>query len=213
MHLENLTPVLFDGWEPVIEGSFLLLGIPFGHIFLFSVLINQVEASSNTKKIMFVGIGIFVISFLLIIIKNIAVLGMKNIGIISFPSFAASGLINIGGFLRSIEIFIAIYYLINSLFLIIISTYFALKGIQKLFDLDNSRKLATPVGFMTLAILVTLFKDSGNINTFYKIIPYYFFLFEVILPVIVYVFSEIKFQKIHRNNHIKSRYKLRSKKV
>ena len=195
LHLDNLMPVLFDGWEPVIKGSIAIFSITFGQIILFSVVINQTKSSYSTKKMLLTGGGIFMVSFLLIIIRYITVLGMNNVEILLFPSFAVAGLINIGGFLRSVEIFIALYYLINTLFLIIISMYFTLKGMQKLFNINNSGKLAAPVGFITLALFLVLFKDSGEMYAFYRIIPYYFLMFQLILRLSSMYFRKLNFGK------------------
>ena len=199
MHPENLLPILFDGWEPVLEGTYIITMLPLGQVVLFSVVLHHVKESDSKKKVMFAGGAISMVMLILLLMRNIMVLGQKNVEAILFPSFGAAGLVEIGGFLRSVEIFIALYYLINTTFLIMISIYFALKGLQKLFNLDHYRNLVTPTVFSVMALLMTLFKSAGEMNEFYKVYVYYMVPFQVILPVLIYIFAEIKAKRLKKS--------------
>ena len=165
-------------------------------LFFFSVVLHSVKESDSKKKVMFGGGAIAVVILVLLFIRNVMVLGMQNIKSTLYPAFASAGLVNIGGFIRSVEIFIAIYYLINTLFLIMLSTYFALKGLQKLFNLNHYRKLVTPTVFFVMALMLTLFKDTGEMNEFYTVFCYYMMPFEFILPVLIYIAAKIKTKKL-----------------
>ena len=196
MKPENLMPVLYDGWGPVFNGVFIITMLPFGQVIVFSVILHCVKPSYSAKKVMFIGEALFVVTYLFVIIKNIMIIGMDNIKILLYPSFAAASVINIGGFLRSVEIFVAVYYLLNTLFLTIISLFFAAKGIQKLFNLASYRKIAAPTVLISTALLFTMFENYGDVSSFLSIYSIYMIPFQIILPIIIYIFAEIKAKKM-----------------
>jgi Spore germination protein. len=134
-------------------------------------------------------------------VKNILVLGSYIISLNYFPSYIATSRINIGGFLQRLEALVSTAFLISGFIKISICLLGAANGISKLFNFNDYRFLVMPSALIILNLSFIDYKDSMELAQWANnIYPYYAFIFEVILPVMVLIGARIKLRKANINN-------------
>lgn len=69
------------------------------------------------------------------------------------------------------------------------------KGIAKVFDIADFRMLILPTGFVMMALSVTLFDSAMQMFAFVPYYTYFALPFQVLLPGVLWVVSEIRARK------------------
>ncbi len=103
---------------------------------------------------------------------------------------------NVGNFIQRIEIIISTAFLIGGFIKISICLLGACNGTTKLFGLNNYRFVVTPIALLMLNLSYLIYDSIFEmIEWSFTTWPYYAFLFQVILPIIIWVVAEIKHKK------------------
>jgi spore germination protein KB len=133
-------------------------------------------------------------------LRNITVLG-NMLGSFKFPSYAAVSRINIGDFLQRIEVTVSIVFVYSAFIKSSICLLVACKGIGKVFNLKDYRSIVIQTGLLMIYFSYIIYNNSMEMRYWaFKVYPYYTFPMQVILPVIIWIFAEIKAKKINKEN-------------
>jgi spore germination protein KB len=195
---ENLLPIMYNGFKPVLKGAFSAFSFPFGELVIFMMVFDSLKTPGSSYKIYLRSLAIGGLVVLLIATRNIMLLGADTIGSVYFPSYTAISRVNIGNFLQRLEISVSIVFTLSGFIKISICLLAATKGITKLFGFKDYRLLVTPVVLLMVNLADILY---GSIMEMFEwaqdIWPYYAFIFQVILPLIIFIAVEVKarFQK------------------
>lgn len=191
-NINNFLPLLKDGWSPVLKDGFSKFSFPLGETVIFLALLNTVNEKNKANKIYVKGILIGSIILLASIIRNILVMGFPSLTLSIFPSYDAVSLINIGKFIRGVEIIIAINITIAGFIKVTICLLASSIGISRLFNFSDYKWVAAPLGLLMMSLSFILYHSTMHMIEWIDVYKYYAFPFQVILPIIILIFGKIK---------------------
>lgn len=191
MNINNLMPILYDGFTPVFKGAFSVFSFPFAELVIFTMVFTNFK-EKGPPKIYRIGLFLGGILLLLTSLTDILILGADIAEIYYFPAYAAVRRISLGTFIERIEIVVSLVFLIGGIVKISICLLATSKGVSKLFNFEDYRFIVTPIA-ITMTILSTfIYKSIMEMTTWaFKVWPYYAFIFQAILPVIFFIAAEI----------------------
>ncbi len=193
-HPENLKPILYEGWKPVIKGAFSTFSFPFGETIIFTMVLSTLKTKKSPYKSFYFALVISIIIMLIITLRNIMVLGHMA-SMVYFPSYIAVSVINIGDFLQRIEVTVAVIFLFAGFIKISVCLYAACNGITKIFNLGDYRRFVAPIGLFMLICADNIYENTMEMLEWIKYYPYYVIPFQIILPIIILIGAEIKVRK------------------
>ena len=105
----------------------------------------------------------------------------------------AISLIQLGNLLERLEMLVVSVFLVCIFVKVGICAFAVCNGISKVFGFDDYKFIATPVVLLMFNFSFIVYKNILEMTFFaFNIWPYYSFVFEVIIPLIVFIFAEIK---------------------
>lgn len=203
MDINKLKPILNNGLNPILKGAFSTLTFPFGEIVVFTMVFSNINKVKNYNKTFILALLISGSIIFMSITRNLLILGSDTLSRTYFPSFLTISLIHIGSLFQRLEMLVTIEFLVCIFIKISICLIAACNGISKVMGFYDYRFLATPISLLMLNFSFIIYKSNMEMTSWaFNIWPYYSFLFEVILPFIVFIMVEIKsrIQKQHAKN-------------
>ncbi|MHB8065980.1 MAG: GerAB/ArcD/ProY family transporter [Ruminiclostridium sp.] len=197
LHFNYFKPIIGNGLIPVFKGAFSTFSFPFAETVLFIGVFDSLKTKKSPKKVYFWGIIISTIIIVVTTIRNIGVLG-NMLSTFYFPSYAAVGAINIGDFLQRIEVTVAIVFIFCVFIKSSVCLLVVCKGIGRMFNLKNYRSIVIQTGLLLAYFSYTVYDSSMEMKYWaFKVYPYYAFPMQVILPILIWIFAEIKSKKMN----------------
>ncbi|HEX9060342.1 MAG TPA: endospore germination permease [Clostridia bacterium] len=192
MKLINITPTLYNGIRPVFSNAFSIFSFPFAETVIFTMVFNKLKQNNKSFKVFFFGSLIGGIVILLVMLRNILVLGINTASDLFFPSYIAVRTINIGNFLQRFEIVIAVNYIFTGFVKTSICLYAASKGVARILNIKKSNQIVAPIGFLMMNFACFIYSNTMEMFEWVKVYPYYAIPFQIILPVIILIGAKIK---------------------
>jgi spore germination protein KB len=200
LELKNIKPVLSDGIKPVLAATFSVFSFPFAEMVLFTEIFGNLKNKSSPYKIYYwsLFIGGIIISW--VTIRSILALGLPNTSIMYFSSYASTRLINIGNFLQRIEISVTLIFMLSGFVKLCICLIVAGRGIAKALNFGNYRQIIAPVGLLMVILSLIIYSNTREMLEWAnEIYPLYAILFQVVLPLIIWIAAEIKVRLVKSN--------------
>ena len=191
----NFLPVLEHPITDILKSSLQSFSYPLAETVVFLGIADFIRPSDNPLKILLGSLGFIAVILLLVIIRNLLVLGPAMISVTYFPSYAAVRIISLGEFISRIEGSVSVNLMLSGITKIALCLIVASRGIASLFDIQDWRKLVAPVGFLAVMLAQILYKSSMEMFTFIDHYGFYAFPFQVVLPIVLWVASEIRARK------------------
>ena len=119
------------------------------------------------------------------------VLGPEMISVEYFPSYSTARIINLGDFLSRIEGSISVNFMLAGVSKLAVCLIAASRGMASLFNIENWRRLVVPMALMALMLSTILYRNTMEMFSFIKYYGYYVIPFQILLPLILWAFSEI----------------------
>lgn len=196
LNYSNIMPMVDQGWQPVWHGAFSAFSFPFAEAILFTAIFTSVKGKKSLVNVFMVGLLISGGLLLLITLQNIFMLGPYTMSNVYFLTYSAVGRINIGEFIQRIEGSMAIIFVICIFMKLAVCLMAASKGIAKLFGLSSYRSVVMQTGLLTAYLAYVIYDNIMEMQYWAQhIYSYYALPFQVIIPVILLVFSEIKVRR------------------
>jgi spore germination protein KB len=193
MDVTNIYPIVGEGLLKAMSGTFPTFSYPFGEAVVFMMVFSALSKKTSSYKIYLWALLIAGISIAYITLRNIMILGPYTLKSVYFPAYIAIRRINIGNFLQRIEIGVTIVFLLCGFIKIAICLLAASKGLSRIFGFRDYRLLVTPVGLLMINLSYTIYRNIMETYQWaFDIWPYYAFPFQVILPLFIWVFIEVK---------------------
>lgn len=198
--LRNLLPVLENGIRPVLTGAFSGFAFPLGETVIFLMIFSCLQEKKSVFKSFIFGLLITGGALVFLGARNIAVLGSHIASLVYYPEFNIIARINIGHFFQRLESAVSIVFVITGFFKISMCLLGASKGISKLFNIEDYRFIVIPTALIILNLGFFVTKDIMELRNWNRqIYPYYAFIFQVILPIIVLISAKIRYKKINKD--------------
>ncbi|WP_187296203.1 GerAB/ArcD/ProY family transporter [Tepidibacter mesophilus] len=193
MDMNNIKPTLYEGITPIFKAIF---NQSFFQAIAFSMAFNGFKHKKSSYKVYYISVLIAGIYMLLLTITNILVLGEDICTIKYYPTYNLATLLNLRGVLQNLDILVSLAFVLGGFIKISILFLCICKGITKLFKCSDYRLYITPITLLILNLAYFQYDSVMNYMEFNsKIWPYFFFPFQVILPIIIFVFAEIKHKR------------------
>jgi spore germination protein KB len=199
MDFSNILPVMEHSAKSIALGSYRLFAFPFAETVVFLCLADSVRKEDNPYKIYIYAILFSTLIFLVVLLRNIFLLGPQMLNTSFFPSFTTARIIDIGNSLARIEGSIAVNYILSGIVKITVCLIVAAKGIAKLFHTNNDRSIIFPMGLLMVAFSAIVYDSAMEMFDFLEIYQYYAIPFQIMIPLLIWVLAEIKARR-HRGN-------------
>jgi len=186
MKFENILPVFEHSIGQISEDAFKIFSFPLCETVLFLSVADCIRKSDNPKKIYVFGMLFSSGVLLIIILRNLFVLGAEVVATEYFPSYSAARIINLGDFLSRIEGSISINFILAGITKITVCLIAASKGISRLFGIDDYRQLVMPTALLAMALATIVYKNTMEMFAFINYYAFYAMPFEVAIPAAVY---------------------------
>lgn len=195
-----LKPIMYDGMAPVLSSSFSFLFFPFLEVIIFTTLFNNLYDNKKTFNVFLISILIGSFIMLLVLLRNIIVLGPNIINDILFPAILAVEVIDIDIFVERIEIVVSIVFVFGA-FVRISSCLLATSiGVSKILGIDNYRYLVAPLGFTMMCMSTIVFSSTMEMFDWAgKYYSYYAIPFQIVIPIITLITAKIKIKLQNKN--------------
>ncbi len=195
--MENIKPFFYEGIKPFMKGTYFLIIFPFTEIFIFTAVFKTFRNKASAYKIFIYGLlmgGAVGTVFTLYIIL---VLGINTATEMYYPSYFMARRIKLFGIFQGFEIIFAVSYIVTAFFKLSIYVLALAKGISRLFKFKEYRFMTLPTAMLSLNLSLVIYNNMVDVYSFYTDIwPYFATIFQIILPIIIYIFAEIRHKNI-----------------
>ncbi|KHD84751.1 endospore germination permease [Bacillus ginsengihumi] len=200
MHINNLRPVLENGWSPiwkvVYPGGIMQ---PFGETIILAMFWTDTD---RPEKIMKTTILATILAGLMITCWDmlaISVIGPMFSRFL-YPLYTLLGVISIGDFIENLQIFGILYFFMTALIKELVNMLGALKGFQQLTRMKNYRALIIPASVIALFLGMTMSKNISE-HVYYThtkiLVPYIWVPIFLIIPTILLIVTWFR-QKVFK---------------
>jgi spore germination protein KB len=184
--LENIQPVLEEGFKPVIRAAVTLISFPFIETVIFLMVFPYVNRSEKVGKAFYAGIATGGLFLFIVTVLSILVFGADLVARNNFPSYMLSRKISVGGFLERVEVMLAIIWFITIFFRLSIFQYVAAIGVAQILNLKEYRFLTIPMGMILIVLSLVAVPNTTYLMVFnQKTWPVYAATFGIFLPMLL----------------------------
>lgn len=187
MKITNLLPLYNLTFKKLVQGTHIIFAIPFGEIQIFLFIAPYVKEQKKVKKAMFLGLLFGMIIVLIIIIRNIAVLGVLLDNQVS-ATYQVATLINVGEIITKVEVLVGMVLLFTLFLKVCIFYYAIVLGVATILKMRTYKPIIIPYGIISLTLSVSLYDaslDGGYFGA--NIYPISAIPVQVILPVLTLI--------------------------
>ncbi|KGG79690.1 hypothetical protein Y919_10485 [Caloranaerobacter azorensis H53214] len=201
MDIKNILPILYDGPKPVLQGALDSLTHPFSQTMVFTMILPKLKRKSSYKKVYFLGLIIGGVIVFAISTTNILVSGVTMVSRMYFPTYITVTRVNIGDFLKSVEILVAFIYLLGGFIKLNVCMLATCIGTSKIFNCNDYRFIVTPILFMLVNLSCLMFNSSIEFfDWIFNVWIYVARLFQIVLPVIIFIVASLKVRNTRAEN-------------
>lgn len=195
LHLNNLFPILENGWSPVLKAVFPS-GITqsFGETIVFAMFWPSTNRSEKIMKITLLSTllsGIMVTCFDLL---AILAFGDMFSGFL-YPLYTLLSLISIEKFIENLQMFGVLYFLMTALLKCIVLMFASVKGVQQLTNMKSYRVLVIPASAIALTLGMTMSKNIAEHvyrHHFEILVPYVWVPLLLVLPSLLLIVTWLR---------------------
>lgn len=158
---ENLTPVLENGWKPVLTTVFpQILSFPFGEMVVFTMLLPYLNNTHSGVKVGMYALTLSGLVLTVTIAIDISVLGPHTATNSMFPLLKTAQKINVGNFIQRLDSIVLTTLIIGGFFKIVVYFYAAVLGIVNIFEIKRPYCV---IYFVGTIILISSIYIAGNL--------------------------------------------------
>lgn len=194
--IDNLFPILAEGFPPIIRGSFTFIAYSFVELTGILMILQFVNENEKLGKSLFIGVLLGGIILAILTALSILILGYENTSRQQYPSYTLVKKINIADFFTRVEALFATIWIITIFFKMTLYFFITILGLSQLFKLKDYRLLVFP--YSILLIVLTLIVASNIIifNYFLKEIMWLTDLtFGFVLPIMLLIVGKYRISK------------------
>jgi len=196
MEINNILPVMYNGAGPVMRGMISGFAFPFGEMVVFTMVLGSLKDKNSPYRIFLTGLLIGGIILVIISLMNVLVLGERFMSILYFSTYSSIRMVNVGNFIQRVEGTVAISFMIAGFVKVCVCLLAVCSGLEKLLKIDSHRVIVTPVALLMAEIgYVNFISITAMYDWLYRIYKIYALPFQVFLPIIILIGSEIKVRK------------------
>ena len=188
----RLQPILVTKFTKIMSGAYQLLTFPLAETVLFLGIAGAVRKEINPYKMYGIAILTGSLILLVIILRNILILGAPMVSASYFPSYTTARILHISDFLTRVEGTITMNFLLSGIVKITLCLIVAAKGIAKLFAIKDYKIMMMPASMLVTALCAIVYNSAMEMFGFIKYYQIYAIPFQILIPVLVWVTAEIR---------------------
>lgn len=193
MDIARILPILNQGFIPILKGAFFTFSFPLGEGVVFSMVFSQFKTKKSSIKIYWWGLAIGGVIIILISLMNILVIGSGNILSSYYPTYNTASRVRFLYFVPSLTIILTMVFIIGGFIKVSIYLMAISKGISKIFGIYNYRSIVTCSALHIINLTIYLYDSlMAMVEWNLEIWPYYAIPFQILLPMLILILSEIK---------------------
>lgn len=185
IQLEELTPVLANGWQPIFKEVYPgLMNFPFGEAVVFMMYWCYLDAKQPARNISLLAIGISGLIIAFIVVIDICVLGVNIAATATISFLEVIKLINIGNIITNLDAFGIVLMFIGGFYKMILFFYGGVQAFATLFKGVDSRWIMILSAIFVLWLSVD-FEPSFPFHAWSGLkvaLPYIHHVFQTIIP-------------------------------
>lgn len=193
MQIENLQPILNNGYKPVIEGGLLTFFFPLSETIAFTMIFTSFGEKGSFKIVYLKGLIYGGSLILLLVLTEALVLGIKNTSIYYFPGYLTFSRLDIATVVESLEIISGATFILGGFIKISVLLLAVSRGIAKIFGCNDYRCIVTPTALLIANVSYFFYDSTMNMFEWISDIWGYFaFPFQFVIPIMIWIILEIK---------------------
>lgn len=192
VNLENLQPTLSHTPEQLALAGLKLVPLPFGESVILLAIIGSLEKGRSPYRLFTLGALISCGTLIAVFVGTCGVLGPRLLSVVYFPTYKAASLVQAGQFLERIEAFLAFTSILSGVSKVAACIIASAKGISCILNFPSYRNAVLPMGTLMTAFSVILFHNIVEMFEFIDVYTLYAILFQVIIPILIWVTGEIR---------------------
>lgn len=195
MDFENLKPMFNQPPKLILSSAYSIFTFPFAETVMFITVFSAVDTKKSPFKLFFTALIFAGLLLAVLVAVATMILGLPLISYLYFPSYAAAGVNDIGGFMSRVEVLVSGNYIIFGVIKVSVCLFVSCKGIAKLFGVKNHKVLSAPNIAIMLITSQVLYESTMQMFDFIDIYKFYAPFFEVLIPLVILIFLKSKAKK------------------
>ncbi|UFJ39832.1 endospore germination permease [Brevibacillus humidisoli] len=179
---EKMTPILAEGFQPVLAGALPVMAFPFTELLVFLMIFPFVHEPKRMAKSFLFGAAMGGTVLTVIVVLALLVLGPDLTARNIYASYSLAKQISVGDFIERIEAILAIMWLLTMYFKITLYYYASHLGLAQLLKLRDYRMLLLPMGVNIVVLAIVI---SPNISYYNLVISRYWPLYDITIGIIM----------------------------
>jgi spore germination protein KB len=188
----NISPVLENGWNPVIRASFPYISFPFIEPVIFLMIVNHVQRSEKVGRAMYTGLALAGLLMFIATLLTVLIFGEQLTSFLMYPTYELAKKIDIGRFLQRIEIIMATIWFITIYFRLAILFYISVTGFARLMKAADYRFLTLPLGMITIVMSLVVYRNVGELLEFVPVWASFAYINGLLLPALLLIVAIIR---------------------
>jgi spore germination protein KB len=192
MDTNNFLPILTQPPESYIQGTNIVLSIPYGELVAFLMVTPSIrKGKRSVGTCLMAGFLAGSVTIIAVAARDTAVLGRVG-ALFSSPSFETLRMANLGT-LNRMEVLFVIVLIVLLFFKIMFLYYVTVMAIAQLIGMKSPNPLVLMTGGLVVAYSVFVYPDAQtHANSGREIVPLLWLLFEFLLPALILVVARIR---------------------
>lgn len=187
----NLLPAAYGGAAPLLAGGTTAFAT-FAEVVVLLFALSSFKEGASPYSALIGGVAAGGLALFLLSLRDTLILGGETLGKRYYPSYTAVRVISFGDFFQRFEIIVGGVFLLCGLLKAAVCLMAAARGIARLFDIKEHKKIAAPTALLMTVLSVMLFKSPMEMPDWMEIYKYYAFSFQVLIPLAVWIAAEVR---------------------
>ncbi|MBQ2677101.1 MAG: endospore germination permease [Clostridia bacterium] len=191
MQFENLMLTGISA-ASLVADSVSFITHPFLDALLLLCLFSHIKNNANHSKIFIWALILAALVMVVTLLRDILILGGETFSQLYFPSYSATGIINIYNFLQRISVLDAVKTLFSVLIEVSVCLFCVTKGLGFLIRYDSYKNLAFPVAMLMSVLCTVCFSSTMVLADFTKNLTYFALPAQILLSLVILGMGTLK---------------------
>lgn len=186
-----ITPVLEDGWVPVLQAG--LQSSVFQEVIVLMVFLPLVKQQKSRERAYLLGTAAGDLVLSAIVMLSVLVLGIEQTENSTFPAYALAKTINIGNILQRVEGILITIWILTYFIKISVLFLSMLQGLRSIFGLKRQNHLIYPLAALFMIIAWNTYINTVYVNDIIATVWMKFSsLFLLVMPAVLYLIALVR---------------------
>lgn len=192
MDFTRILPIMNHDIGKIVSSAFPFTSFPLLESVVFVCAFQGSSREGGPYRGYLIALALSTGALLCVELRNTFVLGTPILDSEHFPSYISAKVIQMGRLVSRLEGSISMNFILGGVVKISVCLLAASKGLAHLFRLKSPKTLLLPIGLLAVALGSFLFYSTTEMFYFVKVYSYYAFPFQIVIPILTWVFAEIR---------------------